>query len=204
MRDDAGWLYAGFRSGEIADPNGLRPLPSRLTAIDPAVPGIAWSALGPNEALLGLESGVLARTATGLVALGGDGSTTWTRGLAEGRWADAVGLDRRRDLIYLNVWVPLERRFPPVGLVLDAPTGRTVWRTANRDRARFLSLGARGRSYVAIDRPGHLAVRALEAAGRTLWERRTSTPVSSARELADGTVAVSTGTSLTLLDPRRR
>lgn len=203
VRDDGGRLYAGLI--DLTNPGGFSgAAPSRITAIDPATSAIAWSVLGPTEAMLGLESGVLARTATGLVALGGDGSTRWTRGLAEDRHVDAVGLDRRNHLIHLNVSVPLERRVPPVGLVLDAATGRTVWRTANRDRARFLSLGARGRSYVAIDRPGQLAVRALDAAGRTLWERRTSSAAFSARELADGTVAVSFGTSLTLLDPRRR
>lgn len=202
VRDDAGRLYAGL--SDLVDLSGFGAAPARVIAVDPASSSFAWSVLGPTAALLGLDSGVLARTPTGLVSLGGDGATRWTRGIAGERQVDAVGLDRRRGLIYLNVWVPFARRVPPVGLVLDAATGRTAWRTANRDRARFLSLGARGRSYVAIDRPGHLAVRALDAAGRTLWERRTPTTVSSARELADGTVAVSAGTSLTLLDPRRR
>lgn len=207
VADGSGRLYSGLPFGR--DPLTGDRERGRLIAIDPSTRSIAWRVVGPHEALAPLRSGVLAARGDGVVALGADGTELWSRGVTAGQRVSpgATIADPPRGRIYLG-----RLGTPRPGVTaIDAATGRQAWRTRPADRARLLSVGRGGRVYLAIDAPGRLAVRAVRFRdGRTVWRRRTRLPVQGARELADGTVAVSAGfryaasrsDRLSLLDPR--
>lgn len=207
VADGTGRIHAGLAFGR--DPGTGVAERGRIIAIDPASRAIAWRVVGPYEALVPLRAGVVAAEEGGIVALGPDGARRWARGLPAGqRVAPAATVyDAARDRLYVG---RLGTSTPGVSAI-DAATGRQLWRTRPRDRARLLSVGRGGRVYLAIDAPGRRAVRGVAfRTGRTVWQRRTRLPVQGARELADGTVAVSAGfryaagrsDRLTLLDPR--
>ncbi len=206
-RDAAGIVYVAF--ADPARASGGEPAPGLLMAVDPSARAVLWTRLGPTEVLTGLDEGVLVSENGGITAVGPDGVARWARPLAAGqrvRPAEVVN-DAPRGRVYVGRTGGAR----PGVTALDAATGAQAWRTRPADRARLLSVGRGGRVYVAVDRPGLRAVRAMRIAGGVAWERRTRIPALSARELADGTVAVSAGARyghgsddrLTLLDPRR-
>ena len=204
-RDAAGLAYAAFeRPVEVA--TGTQ-LPGRLIAVNPRAPAIVWGRTGPRTVLTALGSGALTIDGGRLAAVRADGSVRWTRPIPAGQLVDAstVAYDARRDRVYVG-----RLRGAPGVTALDAATGTQLWRTSTRDRARLLSAGARGPVYVAVDRPGATAIRAIRLTGATKWQRGTGRLVLGAAELANGTVAVSAGSGpfnsagglLTVLDPR--
>jgi outer membrane protein assembly factor BamB len=179
-------------------------LPRRLLAVDTATHSVVWARTGPSAVLTALRSGVLVVEEGRLVALGADGGVRWTQPIPAGDFVFArdVAYDGRRERLYVG----RTHGRHPVVTALEARTGMQLWRTATRDRARLLSVGARGPVYLAIDRPKATAVRAVRLTGRVKWERRTGRLVTGAAELANGTVAVAAGDGLrglvTVLDPR--
>ncbi|MGE3140639.1 MAG: PQQ-binding-like beta-propeller repeat protein, partial [Thermoleophilia bacterium] len=210
VRDRAGIVYTAF---DRPRPEGAPPgtaASGLLVAVDPVARRILWTIEGPSQALTGLTSGVLVAEPGGVAAYRADGTVAWRRVVPEGQRVvpTSVVHDPARGRVYLGrVAVTLRSE---VGVTaVSAATGARAWRTRPSDRARLLSVGRGGRVYVAIDRAGHRSVRGLRLANATTaWERRTSLPVQSARELLNGTVAVSAGGQyggpgrLTLLDPR--
>ena len=203
VRDDAGRVYAGLGLRHQL-PSGVTR-PGRLIAVDPGTRAILWTRPDLDEVLTSLGSGVLASRAHGVVSVGPDGAERWSRPLAP---RDAVAPattvhDARRDRLYLG------RTTGVTALV--ASTGVQLWRTRPSDRATLLSVGRGGRVHVAIGATARRGVRGLRLAdGSTAWQRRTGLPVLGARELANGSVAVSAGIRfaptkgdrLTLLRPR--
>jgi len=210
VRDGAGVVYAAFVA-PTERATGRRLLHSGLLmAVDPTTHAILWTRVGPTQVLTGLGSGVLVNEAGGISAIGADGGVRWSRGLsARQRVVPAQAVyDAARGRVYIG---RISGADPPGVTALVASTGAQVWRTTPRDRASLLSVGRGGRVYLAIDSPGRRAARGVRLAdGRTVWELRTNLPVLGARELVNGTVAVSAGTPyapsradrLTLLDPR--
>jgi hypothetical protein len=209
VRDRAGLVYAAFEAPTDRT-TGRRLLHSGLLmAVDPKARTILWTRVGPTQVLTGLGSGVLVKEAAGITAIGADGSVTWSRGLSDRQRVvpGRVVYDAARGRVYIG---RVLGSAPPGVTALVARTGAQVWRTRPADRASLLSVGRSGRVYLAIESTGRRAARAVEFAdGRTVWEWRTSLPVLGARELVNGTVAVSAGTPyapsradrLTLLDP---
>ena len=210
VRDGGGLLYAAFvapterATGRRLFQSGL------LMAVDPTTQTILWTRVGPTQVLTGLGSGVLVNEAGGISAIGADGGVLWSRGLSDRQRAVPAQTvyDAARGRVYISRIIGHE---PPGVTALVASTGAQVWRTRPADRASLLSVGRGGRVYLAIDAPGRRGARAVRFAdGRTVWEWRTSLPVLGARELVNGSVAVSAGTPyspsradrLTLLDAR--
>ncbi len=192
LTDSAGDVYVGFRD-DAADGQG------RILAADPATGTVRWRRDGV-DALTGLGHGVLALTPSHLIALAPDGSATWTRprsdlGLVTADLAAssvAAIFDRASGHVYLA-----QRNDAGRVVALDAATGRELWHTAVARRTAgggggpdpIVSVGPTGTVYLAAVRGGHgLLARAPD--GRKLWQYRTATPVTGARELADGTVAL--------------
>jgi outer membrane protein assembly factor BamB len=194
VADASGRLYAAF--------DGL------ATAVDPSSHAIAWERHGPSAVLASLGSGVLALQGDGLVALAADGAERWRRPIPPGEHVFPAGV--AYDAARGRVYVERSSGAAPGVTALDAATGAQLWRTTTADRARLLSVGRGGRVYLAIDRPGHLAVRGVRLTGATAWQRNARRRISDALELRNGTIAVSVdkrfggpeATSLTLLDPR--
>jgi hypothetical protein len=210
VRDGAGVVYAAFvapterATGQRLWQSGL------LMAVDPATHAILWTRVGPTQVLTGLGSGVLVSEAGGISAIGADGGVRWSRGLSSRQRVvpQQAVYDAARGRVYIGRAYGSE---PPGVSALVVSTGAQAWRTRPRDRASLLSVGRGGRVYLAIDSPDRRAARAVRFAdGRTVWEWRTSLPVLGARELVNGTVAVSAGNRyapgradrLTLLDPK--
>ena len=202
-RDSAGTLYSALSTGYPPTADGFgQQLPGRLFAVDPASQTRLWWQPGSYEVLTGLDDGVLAvRDKSTLVAFSSSGLEVWSRPLAgwpvtvsdevygsEEARSPTVIFDRDRNRLYVG-------RFDgaPGVMALAASTGALVWRSRPADRARLLSVGRSGRAYLAVNAPKRRGVRAVRIAGGAAWERRTAEPVRGARELADGTVAVSSG-----------
>ncbi len=207
VADHAGLVYAAFASP--VERSGGRAVPGLLMAVNPSARAIIWTRVGPTEALTALGAGLLVSRDGGIAAIGPDGADRWVRGLPPGQRVSPDGAlhDAARGRLYIS----RTGAGAPGVTALVAGTGAQVWRTRPRDRARLLSVGRGGRVYLAIDAPSRRAVRAVRLAdGAVAWERRTSVEVRGARELANGTVAVSAGARfassssdrLTVLDPR--
>ena len=207
VRDGAGVVYAAF-SAPLDRASGNR-LSGLLMAVDPDARTILWTRIGPVQALTALGSGVLVGRDGGIAAIGPGGADRWTRPLPPGQRVSPAGaiFDAARDRLHIS----RSGGGAPGVTALVASTGAQAWRTRPRDRARLLSVGRGGRVYLAVDATARRAIRGVRFAdGSTAWQRRTSQEVRGARELADGTVAVSAGARfssgsadrLTLLDPR--
>jgi hypothetical protein len=205
VQDAEGTVYTAYGLGTTASTRA--PAPGRLIAVDAATGALRSRTLGTFDALAGLESGVLASTSAGLVALGADGAQLWTSTLFAGQFVapGQVFVDAARHQVYVGG----QSTSTPV-TAFDTRTGAVLWQTAPADGARLLSLGASGTVYVATDRGGGHAVRAIGPEGRGRWVYGTATRALGAGELSDGTVAVSTeglwftsGALLTRIDPHR-
>ncbi len=206
VRDGAGLVYAAL-SPAIA-PSGA-PAPGLLMAMDPVTRTVVWSLAGPTQVLAGLPSGVVVAADGGVGVVGADGAWRWHRRIptyGARITPGATAADPARGRLYVG----REGGGRRLVTALDLADGVVVWETPASLRARLLSVGRGGRIYLSIGRPRQLAVRAVRFRdARTVWERRTPAPVMSARELRNGTVAVSFGFGfrpredrLTLLDPR--
>ncbi len=206
VRDGAGLIYTAFGFGTDARTSAAQD--GRLIAVDPATRSILWGRPGPDEVLTALGSGVLAVRDRSIVAFRRDGVDRWSRPLPAGQQATPATTiyDGPRKRVYVG------RIGGTSGVTAyRAATGAPVWSTRPGEPARLLSVGRSGRVYLAIDAPGRRAVRAVRFTnGKTVWQRRTRRPVAGARELRNGTVAVSVGAIfprastdvLTLLRPR--
>ncbi len=211
VRDAAGVVYAAFITPTpIREPRGAS-VPGILVAMDPVARRILWVVEGPATALTGLTSGVLVEQDGGLAAYRPDGTVAWRRAIPAGEVVTprTVVHDPARGRLYVGRLRPSPGAGGQGVTALDPATGAQRWRTVPGDRARLLSVGRGGRVYLAIGRPDRLAVRAVRAAdGAAVWQRGTRLRAQSARELVNGTVAVSAGDPLgrpgvlTLLDPR--
>ena len=202
VRDGSGIVYTGFGAG--TDTTTKAAAPARMIAVDSATGAFRWRQLDA-EPLAALASGVVAKTAAGLTAYDGAGTVRWTSPVTGGAVADDVTSAAHTGpaRVYATT---------KTGVVaLDAATGAEAWRTAVADDARLLSIAPSGRLYVAVDRAGRTGLRAISPAGAGVWQLDTATRVMGARELADGTVALTTegshngmGDLLLRVDPRRR
>lgn len=217
VADARGIVYVAFRNPVPGVVVG-RAISGILVAVDPVARTILWVAEGPFQALTGLTSGVLVAEPGGIAAYRADGTVAWRQAIPLGQEVvpGTVVHDPYRGRVYLGR-LPAG---PPVSVpgvtALDAATGAEAWNSPVGDRARLLSVGRGGRVYLAVDRAGGVSETALRGVravrwsdGRAVWERRTRLPVQGARELVNGTVAISAGDPsgsgpgvLTLLDPR--
>ena len=184
VRDAAGGIYSSFGDRFVG-----ATVPQRMIALTPTGQ-LRWEAPGAAP-LVGLETGVLAsRFEEGLVAFTVDGSVLWTaRGLVQGLWS--MTYDRPRQRIYASRGSAASE--DSMVIALDSLTGNELWRTAERDHARLVSVDASsGVVYVAIDRLRQRGLKAIGPDGRGRWQFDTTTPVVGARRLSDGTVALTT------------
>lgn len=192
MADGAGGLYVGFRD-TAADGKG------RVLAIDPATGAVQWRRDGA-DALSGLARGVLALTPTSLTAFGPDGAVVWSKAKGDLRLApghvDATALAATFDPASGHVYLAPHNERGAI-IALDAASGLELWRTVAVHAAAgvlnapgpLVSIGPTGTLYLASVHGGNgLVARGPD--GRKRWSYRTATPVTGARELADGTVAL--------------
>lgn len=203
VRDGAGLIYAAFAGPRDVVVGGA--LPGVLLIVDPVARAIIGTRAGPTQALAGFPSGVLVAEGGRIVALGPDGSERWSRPFSTR--PSQVLVDPAHDRVYVGPALG----GVPVVRALSLSTGVTAWRTATADRARLMSVGRGGQVYLVIDAAGRRAARGVRLAdGSTAWQHRTGQPVLGARELVNGTVAISAGSAyagssggrMAIIDPR--
>ncbi len=179
-----------------------------IVAIDLATGTERWRFAAPGAAATEVKTelpggGVLADTAGETVAVDRAGHELWR---LPGGTANTVTRDGAGMLIGLTRFADPRGAYGAdryrTAQIVDARTGRSVW---SRAASTVLAGGSRGLWYV---RSGRL-LRAIDARGRTRWSYPTTMAIFSARELANGRVALSEGAEfadtgiLTVIDPSR-
>lgn len=200
VADGAGTAYVALPAGRTA---AGAPAPARLIAVDAATGAFRWRVEGAFVLTAGLAAGVLVREGDALAAYSPQGRRTWElAGVpVDPPWTTEV--DARRGRAYLGEGSPADVRGARSVIAIDTVTGRVVWRTRPADRATLLSVGPSGRVYVATERRGFPAVRAISPSGRGLWSRPVGGAATGAAETADGRVGLAAGGMTLLVDPER-
>jgi outer membrane protein assembly factor BamB len=208
VADGAGTAYAALGRGWVV--STATEVAGRLIALDIATGALRWRLDGPFRVLTGLPAGVLVADGARVSAV--DGAVVrWS--LPEGaraRQGDTIA-DPARGRVYLGL--AADRVTPAEVVAVDIASGAELWRTAAPDRARLLSVGPTGRVYVATERDGRPALRAIDPSGRGRWSSPVPNPVTGAAELARGRVALTVsrpplgsflvGATTLLIDPAR-
>ncbi len=191
VRDQSGAVYTQLGPGN--EPVGT-PVPARMIALNETT-GVLRSQVDNASPQAAFTAGVVAyRPGTGLARYAPDGTVVWTNF----SWTDTnifwrVRVDEARSRVYVSPRFP--NNAPTYVAALDSNTGVEVWRTRIVDGAELLGVGPTGTVYVSVVSGPRFGLRAIAPAGVGRYQWETANRVVAARELPDGTVAVSTESS---------